>query len=56
MSQIHKDKYDYGPKSFGLSARSNWFCYLASWFDSGDKTLPGPGQHQNTRFNKTNPP
>ena len=45
MSQINNDKYDYGPKSFGLSARSTLLLNWASWFDSGDRTLPGPGQH-----------
>ena len=30
--------------------------YSASWFDNGDKTLPGPGAHDNVRLDKTNPP
>lgn len=49
MNETNKDKYDGGPKSFGLSARN-------SWFDSGDKSLPGPGAHESLRMNKTNPP
>jgi hypothetical protein len=56
MSLPVKDKYDYGPKSFGMSARSNPFHILDSFVDEGDKTLPGPGTHENVRMNQTNPP
>jgi hypothetical protein len=56
MSETLKDKYDYGPKSFGLSARSTFYINPASFVDDGDKTIPGPGTHENVRFNQTNPP
>ncbi len=56
MTSSNNDKYDYGPKSFGLSARSTICIYSDSFVDAGDKTLPGPGTHADLRFNKTNPP
>lgn len=48
------DKYSTSiPKYFGLSKRSTLTFYLESYFDNFDKTLPGPGTHEEKRMNKT---
>ena len=42
--------------------RSEWQWEVSIWsdeasfVDEGDKTIPGPGTHENVRMNQTNPP